>query len=637
MDYCKLLSVLGDDHVLKTVVACNNIELIALALDSLDCETIREDLGECLIVAIKLDNCDIVTMLLNKIKKISINDFNDEIASELWTRIVSLYQKKKYTMLECILDNVDDHTIEHIICIASQYENSDDNIWKQWLDKYINTISHNMISFACRNGHVQFIEHIKDRVDFIYEYIFLDAVQSQNIDLVKLIIETNANIADYYVQAFNFALEQKSIELLHLLFSITKYNTLLNYYEQVSYTCIISDMETLQSVFEDSSKNYNDNIKILKLICCNDYLEPFKFIISNSTTVYDINELIHSVKVGEMLQILTFIVDIDYQHDNGTINADFLLLIGLYHRDVDKIITAINMGTSTCMRSCILEFALEPSSDSERQTYSKIIDILLDTEIDIHKDNDSIISTAIRELNYRVLNWCVSIGCDFESKLIDIDCKKSPEDILQMVKFLIDHGANINYIHEDLQPSTFIESLLYSMPIISENNKPDEIKYLNIIKYAIDSGVDISVNDYIIACYAVINNSQDIVEYLLQFVPDFHREIEIVNTAICYNRLSMVQYLVNKYDRIDLSYLTYAVCLRNFKIFNFLLSRVKDTNMDFDNVLHHAIFASCNDYFVEKMLKYKVIEQLLDCGAYIELPYKEFEVLPSEIKKILTR
>ncbi|AQN68741.1 putative ankyrin repeat protein [Saudi moumouvirus] len=266
--------------------------------------------------------------------------------------------------------------------------------------------------------------------------------------------------------------------------------------------------------------------------------------------------------------------------------------------------------------------------------YTNIIKYLVEKGIDVNINNGSNLDELIRRKNFDNLKFLIENGANIKSITKSLHSTICVGNI-DMVKYLIESGADINgefndsilaasiYGHKDI-----IDYLLKNGPNFDTiNNGLMEASgdcFMSIIKYLLESGIDINYNNSFALDIACKNKHLSAIKYLLDNGSDINIRrdtLERLGTQFDIIKLLVERGLDKK--SINILLISACFCLR-LDIIKYLIESGADVHIENDSPLIKAIYSGV--YRDNKA----IVQYLIENGANIHVDNNKPLILACE-------
>lgn len=640
MNKTSLLFDLPPTNKLITICLLGNTQLLENALDEIP--NTQNDIIMCMSTILAYKHYNLIKILFPK-----IHDSNIKSWYKLSATFIDMpYIDGEYEIMEYILDSLDSRGFNNIIrSIIFSLSNYNGARWKQYYDTYIKNGHSKTFKIACTKNNTTMIQYlIESNIDFNYDKIFYDAVASGISDVIQLVMNTDVNISDHYLDSFDFVLNTQNTKNIRLLYSMDRYIHLLNYERRLLAACILGDVTEVSELFLDAYKTSDSNYEVLITAIRRGDLPIVKFLIENYNPVSHYNDLICLALDTGHYSIVAYLLPLCQDLDPDT------MMTSAYHLGmIDLFINTLNGNVSTKNVCDILKTAIIKGNHP-------FINLILQSSVKVY-DDEEVIKLAVSSYNYDVLHHCIDNASDITNALKYVSFVESPDNILSMTKYLIDCGARINYTkdsnvrlinisgikgkeNEELNRMSYLEKLLVNMPDFSDDHLTDdkykEELYLNIVKFMIENGAEVENDSNLLFRYVISKSAYQIIDYLLEKTNITINELDIATTVIALKSVHMLQYLANKGINIgDGDILYTSLILEKFDIYLYLLHNYKYSYDEYNFVLRFLLIYSCYTGGEKTIHDLNLIKPVLELGADIQLSEMELAALPVSIQELL--
>lgn len=451
-------------HLLFTVIIEKNDNMVRYLLSLFsDNELIQANqIYSYVQNACVIGNTDYVNLLLSRGCKINFNNNFDGgriIVNELFLAI----NNGNHHILKYFLDNMlipKELVSDVTMSIISSTFNTDLDFYKYIIKKYIDITDIKFLMLVCRFGHLDILKYlIKLGADINYclesndsklfpHNAFSDAICSENIDVVKVVIDAGVDLKKWYYTAYHYCLIGGPIDIVDYLDNnYPEYTNLISNEDRFAMACLRGDIDSVKTLFKIVRKNKHARERglflaqqnkqqhittfLVKIIPINSR-EQFNDIMIKFTNIHPVPS--HWFK-GNSRSILGSVVA-------GCISNNFDLCRSVLIKEINEKdgIECLHFLLTSCSVNIV----------------KNVIGIFTEKKIKI--TDKKIVHGAIFKSNYVILDYLTTVAPIDKGSLRNINVSAPLKKVQRMISYLVDKGADVNYVYTD--GSTIIEHLL---------------------------------------------------------------------------------------------------------------------------------------------------------------------------------
>lgn len=524
----QMLYQMDTADILCQAIQDNNYVMVYTILPNIAADDLQQlnEKHEFTNIACKLGYWKILKLLLDSGCKIhidvtgsKINKTHGKIHYFSYDLAEAFHNKQNHIINNLITGNYlppDDLSILLLTTIFYSRYNNNFEYAKFLIDTYIDTSDINLVIYTYRSGQTNIFRYLVEKKINIDYSIGLsnplsDAIASDDIDMVKEVINANIDISKYYHTCYkNYFNSQSSFDIIEYMEQNygKKLGHLIDYNDRLRMACFKNDIKSIKAIFKNTKQHLDDNMSAYTIAIYNKKPDIAKYIRHNiKKKIYNYKILLDDENNNIAMPYNCCIYD---YRQNDLLFKDMCL----YHK-TNIVRSLLHRNVSQDMvTKCFIKMILFK--------YHKIIKIFLEENILI-SDYTKILEAAIFNFNYTVLNYLISKKVDFSAALFNLNIDGPISSIIKMMKFLIRNGSNIQHISDG---QTLIGKIVrhydyHSFYQTQYNNSNYEIynnmdeKVLAIIKYLIENNYQFSNIDKLTWKIALENNLSMVAQYLI--------------------------------------------------------------------------------------------------------------------------
>lgn len=394
-----------------------------------------------------IGNIKYISELLSKGCELQIDHigFNNDIVEV--KEISTAVKSGNYHVVQYFLENnlIPQNVIPDVMMMIFSICFANLDMCKFFVRKYMNINNHKFMSLVCSHGQHEILKYMIKRgadINYCIEAVdlvdptkttlrnaFSDSISSDNIEIVKEVINAGVNIQKWYHTTYYYCINGlSSINIVKYLDkNYAEYTSLISIEDQFLMACILDNINKVKSLFQVVYENNKDDI-----------VRGFKLAIKNKN--YIVVEFLANI----VYTILgpSEIAKIDYNVENSITsitNLEYILICYCNTGYMDPIKSQLFDNLSDEIITQLFAFLIFSINVKSKKN---IIEFF--SEKKIRTNNKKVLYDSVYYFNYVILDYLITDKSMCEDLLAHINMYHSLNKVLRMISYLVDKGANVN-------------------------------------------------------------------------------------------------------------------------------------------------------------------------------------------------